>query len=336
MSPRAGVARYLDGLLSGLGELGASGIAVEVVKPERPRSTLAWTLWNLQRATGDGFDVFHFPFYYPPLAPGCHFTVMVHDVLILEHPEWFPHAWMTPIRRLLPRGARHAAAVIVSGEAVASRVAMRCRVPRERIHVIPYGLDASRFGAPPTDTVGATLGRLGVRGQFLLQVGAREPRRGLDLAIAAVSRLRGEGRAVELVLAGEARARVAELTAPPPWVRTLGRVDDADLPALYAGAAAVLAPSRGEGFDLPVLEALGCGGAVVASDIDVHVEHFGGAVELFRSGDAGSLEAACRRVLDDRERATALRHSGLRLAGRFTWRECARRHVELWREVARR
>jgi glycosyltransferase involved in cell wall biosynthesis len=334
--PRAGVARYLEGLLAGLAELGDDGVAVELVRPSRRRRTLPWVLWDLQRATGRGHSVFHFPFYYPPLLPHCRYTVAIHDVLVLEHPEWFPRAWANPIRRLLPRGARRAAAVIASGTANAEKIAALCRMPRERVHVIPYGLDTDLFAPPAAARMSEVLARLGVRSPFLLQVGAFEPRRGIDLSLAATAALRAEGRAVELVVVGVPRTPVPELAARPPWLHVIGRVDDADLPALYAGATAVLAPSRGEGFDLPVLEAIACGAAVVASDIDVHREHFASAVELFASGDAGALAAACRSVLLADGRATALRAAGPCHAARFTWRECARRHVAVWREVARR
>lgn len=335
LPPRAGVARYLEGLLQGLAELGG-GETVELVQPRAARRTLPWVLWDLQRATGRGYDVFHFPFYYPPLLPRCPYTVLVHDVLVLERPEWFPRAWSNPIRMLMPRGARRAAAVIASGAANAAKIAALCAVPRERVHVVPFGIDMGRFAPPAAAASSAVLARLGVRSPFLLQVGAFEPRRGFDIALAAAAALRADGYDVELVLAGEPRAPVPELAAPPPWLRVLGRVDDADLPALYAGAAAVLAPSRGEGFDLPVLEALACGGAVVASDIDVHVEHFAPAVALFASGDAAALAAACGAVLGDADRAAALHAGGPAHAARFTWRECARRHLAVWREAARR
>jgi glycosyltransferase involved in cell wall biosynthesis len=334
--PRAGIARYLEGLLQGLEQLDDTGITLELLRPGRPGSTAAWVLRDLQRATGRGFELFHFPFYYAPLAPRCPYTVAIHDVLVLQHPEWFPRSWLSPIRRLVGRSARKAAAVVASGEAPADAIASHCGVPRERIRVIPYGLDGDRFAVPPADAVGAVLGRLGLRRPYLLQVGAREPRRGFDLALAATAALRDEGSQVELVVVGEARAPVAALTSPPSWVRLLGRVDDAELPALYAGAAAVVAPSRGEGFDLPVLEALACGAVVVASDIDVHLEHFAPAVELFPSDDAGALAAACRGVLAGGEHAAALRAGGPRHAARFTWHECARRHVEMWHEVAGR
>jgi glycosyltransferase involved in cell wall biosynthesis len=215
-------------------------------------------------------------------------------------------------------------------------IAARCGVARERIRVIPYGVDPVRFAPAPPAAVAEALSRHGLRRPFLLQVGSLEPRRGIDLAVAATRALRGEGHEVELVVVGEPRAPVAALADPPPWLRLTGRVDDAVLPALYTGAAAVLAPSRGEGFDLPVLEALSCGAVVVASDIAVHMEHFAGAVEPFPSGDASALAAACRRVLGESGCAAALRMAGPHLAARFSWKECARRHVALWREVVAR
>jgi len=336
MPPRAGVARYVEGLLQGLGELDDEEVAVEVVQPRRARRTVPWVLWDLQLASGRGFAAFHYPFYYPPLAPRCPYTVAVHDVLVLEHPEWFPRALVSPIRLLLRHGARRAAAVIASGAANLRKISELCGVPRERITVIPYGIDAARFRPPAPEATAATLQRLELQTPYLLQVGALEPRRGLDLSLAAAAALRAEGHDLELVVVGESRAPMPELATPPPGMRALGRVDDDDLPALYAGAAAVLAPSRGEGFDLPVLEAVACGAAVVASDIDVHLEHFATVIEPFASGDRGALTAACRAVLAAGERAAALRAAGPRHAARFTWRECARRHLEVWRRVARR
>jgi glycosyltransferase involved in cell wall biosynthesis len=110
-------------------------------------------------------------------------------------------------------------------------------------------------------------------------------------------------------------------------------VSDQELCALYGAASAVVAPSLGEGFDLPVLEALACGAVVVTSNIPVHVEHFAGAVELFDSGDAESLTNSCLRVLTDTVRDASLREQGLYLASKFSWKTCARRHLELWQTV---
>jgi glycosyltransferase involved in cell wall biosynthesis len=329
----AGVARYVDGLLAGLAALPHADVEFEVVTPASPRRTLPWVLWKLQLATGMGYSVFHFPFYYPPLAPRCPVTVAIHDVLVLEHPEWFPSALVNPLRLLIPRGARRAAAVFTGSRSVADAIAERCRIPRACVHLTGYGVDRARFSPPPPERLGKIRERYGLQRPFLLQVGALEARRGTDLAIAAVASLRERYADLELVLVGEPRSHVSVLEQPPPWVRRLGWVGDADLPGLYAGASAVLAPSRGEGFDLPVLEALASGAVVVASDIPVHGEHFAAAVESFADGNAEALADAIATVLEGSERAAALRAAGPRLAAGFDWKDVACRHLELWRDV---
>jgi glycosyltransferase involved in cell wall biosynthesis len=336
LPPRAGVARYLEGLLAGCAAVAHPDLELEIVTPAGPRRTMPWVLWSLQRATASDRAVFHFPFYYPPLAPRCPVTVAIHDVLVLEHPEWFPRPFLNPLRHLVPRGARVAAAVVTGSRCVADAIAERCRIPRERIHLTGYGVDRARFAPPTPERLAEVRLRLALSRPYLLQVGALEPRRGVDLSLAAVASLRKRDPDLELVLVGARRAPVSALEQPPPWVRIPGWVEDADLPALYAGAAAVLAPSRGEGFDLPLLEALACGATAVASDIAVHREHFASAVELFASGDAEALVEATNTVLADSERAAALRAAGPTLAAGFDWAEVARRHLELWREVGRR
>ena len=333
LPPRAGVARYLEGLLAACAALGQAGFEIAVISPRRSRRTMPWVLWDLQRATGRGFDVFHFPFYYPCLWPRCPATVALHDVLVLEHPEWFPRGWVDTLRLLIPAGARRAAAILTGSRSVAEGIAERCRVPRERIHLTGYGVDRNRFAPPSPEVVALTRERFGLARPYLLQLGALEPRRGSDLALAACAGLRGTHADLELVVVGEPRADVPALRQPRPWLKMLGRVEDDVLPALYAGAAALVAPSRGEGFDLPVLEALACGALVVASDIDVHREHFAPAVMLFESGEADALIAALARVLEDSGTAQRLRAAGPALAARFTWEDVARRHLEVWREV---
>ena len=336
LPPRAGIARYLEGLLGGLEAIAPPDLAIELLQPNRARRTLPWVLWDLQRASGRGFDALHCPFYYPPPAPHCPVTVAVHDLLVLEHPEWFRPRFGNTLRLMIPRGARRADLVVTGSRCVADALVAICGVARERIRLVGYGLDHRHFAPPAAAQVTAARATLDLDRPYLLQVGALEPRRGVDLAIAAVAALRDRRPELELVVVGEQRAPVAALDASPFWLRRLGRVDDAALPALYAGAEAVLAPSRGEGFDFPVLEALACGAVVVASDIAVHVEHFAAGVESFESGDSDALAAALARVLDDRERAARLRAGGPALARSFRWDEAARRHVAAWREVAGR
>jgi glycosyltransferase involved in cell wall biosynthesis len=335
LPPRAGVARYLEGLLHGCSVVPHDDVSIDVLEPSRPVPTLPWVLWGLQRASARGYGALHLPFYYPPLAPRCPAVVAIHDVLVLEHPQWFPRGRLNTLRRMIPAGARRAAAIVTGSPAIAAAIAALCDVPPSRIHVIAYGLDRERFAVPDPHAVADARAAYRLEKPFVMQLGALEPRRGVDLALTAMAELRERHPDLELALAGEQRSRVTALEHPPPWVRKLGRVGDEHLPGLLAGASAVVAPSRGEGFDFPVLEALACGAAVVASDIPVHVEQFAPAVALFESGEAGALAAALAGVLADSSRAAALRAAGPRHAASFSWERSARAHLDLWREVGR-
>ncbi|MFN3413466.1 MAG: glycosyltransferase family 4 protein [Thermoanaerobaculum sp.] len=334
LRPKAGVARYAEGLLSGLATLPPEELEVVVVYPEKPTRTAPWVLWNLQKATRRGFSVFHFPFYYTPLFPACPVTVAIHDVLVLSHPQWFPKACANTLRWLIPITARKASAIVTGSRWVAQEIVRLCRVPRRRVRVIPPGVDRRLFAPPAPTTLAQELLELGLNRPYLLMVGALEPRRGVDTLLSAWEILRPRFPELELVLAGPLRSPVAALAQRPKEVRLLGYVEDRVLPVLYAGAQVVVAPSRGEGFDLPVLEALACGACVVASDIPVHREVFSGAVRFFAAGDAEALAAELREVLDNAQERQKLRESGLVLAESFSWEKAAREHWALWREVA--
>ncbi len=331
LPPKAGIARYLEGLLSGLRSIRADNVDVEIVRPEIRRATARWVLWDLQWASS-GFELLHLPFYYPPPLARCPVVCAIHDVLVLEHPEWFPRPWADVTGGLIRLGARRAEAIVTASQHVAERIEVLCRVPRSRIEVMPYGVDRSIFNSPSPEHVGTALDHFGLSSPYIVQMGSFERRRGLDLTVEAVASLRAEMPDLALVLIGEARDRVECLVDPPSWVRQLGRVDDVFLPGLFAGAAAVAAPSRDEGFDLPLLEALACGGVVVASDIAVHREHFGPAVVLFESGRADALAEGIGQALGV-DRGKALRRSGIEHAEKFSWSTVASRHVDLWRNI---
>jgi len=96
----------------------------------------------------------------------------------------------------------------------------------------------------------------------------------------------------------------------------LSAVPPSAMRALYAGAAAVVCPSISEGFDLPAVEALSCGGAVAASDIPVHREILGDAAAYFDPYSVGGMCEALLQVLGE-ERQKELRRKALLQAAKF-------------------
>ena len=137
---------------------------------------------------------------------------------------------------------------------------------------------------------------------YVLFVGTVEPRKGIDVLLAAHAALRRQGHPdLRLVVAG-----------PPGWGATPpldgegvvapGRIDEATLDALYRGAAALAVPSLSEGFGLPALEAMARGCPVVASKAGALPEVVGDAGVLVPPGDPDSLAAALDGILSDERR----------------------------------
>jgi phosphatidylinositol alpha-1,6-mannosyltransferase len=202
----------------------------------------------------------------------------------------------------------------------------------DKVRIIPPGVDSATFRPGlPTET---TRERYGLDGRPWLLTAARlVPHKGVDLGIDVVGQLRREGLEVGYAVVGDgpersALERLADARGLADQVRFLGRVPDADLPALYDSATAYLGLSRHdglevEGFGLSLLEAAACGLPVVAGE-------GGGTAEALANGvtgllvDAGSVKpvaAAVRQLLQDPPRARAMGVAGrARVEREFTWR----------------
>jgi glycosyltransferase involved in cell wall biosynthesis len=112
-------------------------------------------------------------------------------------------------------------------------------------------------------------------------------------------------------------------------LRLLGRLHDEDLASAMQGATALVAPSRSEGFGLPVLEAFAAGVPVICSDAPALVELSGGAALVVPREDPTALAAALGSLLADPDKASAIRERGVRRAAAFSWTTAAERLWEL-------
>jgi len=110
----------------------------------------------------------------------------------------------------------------------------------------------------------------------------------------------------------------------------LGYVEKAELPGLYAGAAAFLYPGIYEGFGLPIVEAMACGAPVVTSTTGAAPEIAGGAAVLVNPFDVAGIEAGIEQVTrpDEALRLRALGRERVRL---FDWSAAAAATIEAYR-----
>ncbi len=120
---------------------------------------------------------------------------------------------------------------------------------------------------------------------------------------------------------------------PVDDVRILGRVSDEQLGALLRGARALVAPSRSEGFGLPVAEAMAAGAAVICSDIPALAEVAGGAARLVPADDPDALATAVAAVCADDELHARLVAAGRAQAPKHSWDAVALRAWTLYRSL---
>lgn len=246
--------------------------------------------------------------------------VTVHDIQPLELPRNFSAVKVAYLRYAVPRAVASAAAVIVPSAFVRDRLVHRLDVDAGKIHVVPWSAPPP-IEPMPIETVRA---RYGIIGSIVLVPGITYPHKDHVVAIRAMRRLidrcadttlvliSGEGPAEAQVLAEIERQGVGDRV-----VRTR-RIPPTAAAALFRHAAAVLVPSRYEGFGIPALEAMAAGTPVIVSDAGALPEVVGDAGVVFPAGDDVQLAIELHRVLTDESHRRALAAAGLERAKQFT------------------
>lgn len=359
---RGGVGRYVDGLLRALGGV-EHGLTVVCQRTDLERygrmlpyaevvvgpaavahraARLAWEQAGLPLlARQHGAQVIHSPFYTCPLRAGCPVTVTVHDATFFTEPDHYDKARGTFFRSAIKTSLRRARRVIVPSKATRDELIRLLDADPTRIDVAYHGVDPEAFHPPSADEKARVAGRLGLRDMaYVAFLGAKEPRKNVPELV------RGWVRAVvdrpdppALVLAGgeghddEIDRAVAEV---PPQLRVLrpGYLRYADLPGYLGGALVAAYPSHGEGFGLPVLEAMACGAPVLTTP-RLSLPEVGGDAVAYTGESAGEIARDLSALLDADQRRADLGNRGYRRSREFTWEQSAEVHIAAWSRAAR-
>lgn len=285
-----------------------------------------WWTAGVQRAMfRDGCGLFHGTSFLVPWLPVRPSVVTLHDLSPWMEPKWHPQAgfvrWRTPCQL----GLGLAEMLITPSEAVRRQAIERFRVHPGRVVTVPLAAAAhfQHVDARPRPT------------PYFIFVGTLEPRKNLGTLLEAWREVRLR-HAVDLVLVGRIRADFDIPLQPEPGLHVLGEVADAELPALYSSAVAVLYPSFYEGFGLPVLEALQCGALVIASRDPAICEVAGDAALLLDPLDVRAWVQAMEASVAAPQSMATFRSRSLAQAKLFSWRRAARATREVYAEALRR
>ena len=358
---RGALGRYVDGLVIALCKAGAD-LAVACQRNDEERygrlvpdarvvagpsaiahrpARLAWEQTGLPLVAQQvGADVLHVPHYTMPLRAGVPVVVTIHDLTFFTEPDAHSPVSATFFRSAIRTSVRRATRLLVPSKAPRDELVRVLDADPTRIDVAYHGVDHSLFHQPSPDQMQQVSDRLGLHGRpYVAYLGTLEPRKNVPALItgwaAAVSDLPDPP---ALVLGGgsgwseEVDEAVAAVPAHLRLVRP-GYLRFSDLPGYLGGALIVAFPSRGEGFGLPVLEAMACAAPVLTTH-RTSLPEVGGDAVAYTEPDAGSIQAGLRALLDDPVRREALGTAGHARAQEFSWAASAEAHLASYLRAA--
>ncbi|GAB4112919.1 MAG: glycosyltransferase family 1 protein [Roseiflexaceae bacterium] len=344
-----GIARYSYHLLRAMALIDHGYELVALVNPQQPTSRydlasigierypIRATPFSLaeqieipqvvRRLRADGLHALYYvrPFWGLPCPSVTTLYDLIPRFVTIGYP-WRTRLLFDLLQRLAIRASRR---LIVISEATRTDLLAAYGVARDRVDLAYAAVDSFFQPATPTQ-IAALRQRLHLPPRYVLSLASNKAHKNVAGLLQAWVLLEQHMPDLPpLLLAGH-----REPGSPDPLqqarayglrgqIRDLGAVAEADMPALYSGAALFVFPSLYEGFGMPILEAMACGAAVVCGQRSSIPEVAGAAGLCTDVADPQALATSIAMVVRDPARLEQMRHASLIQAQRFTWASTA-------------
>jgi glycosyltransferase involved in cell wall biosynthesis len=272
-------------------------------------------------------DVLHSLASLAPVRAGVPAAITLHDVTFVLR-RTFSRTTTIGMREIMKRAARRADSLLTGSVAARDQICTLFGLDPAMVAVVPHGAGRPPDVEPVPEAALRAKYVLG-SGRAVLCVAAKRPHKNQGLLLRALEHLEPD---VVVVLAGHAEPYEDDLRAEAgrlgveDRVRFLEFVPDAELEGLWRLAECAAFPTLGEGFGLPVIEAMARGVPVACSDLPVLREVGGEVAHYFTPDDPAAAAAAIEAARAD----SGARTAGPQRAARFTWEESARLHWEAY------
>jgi glycosyltransferase involved in cell wall biosynthesis len=252
-------------------------------------------------------------------------VVTIHDLAILEYPQWFPAPMAAWYAYMLPKLAQQAILILTVSRFSKARIMERLGIEEEKIRMIP-GAVGQPFQPSGSDPLKNSQ-------PYFLTVGAFGPRKNSAVLMEAWQNVHKQNPDIELRVVGTLPQR-KEIESIPP-VRFLGQLSDEQMCKEYQGALGFIYPSRYEGFGLPVLEAMACGTPVICAQAASLPEVAGNAALYFNPDEPEVLTAQMAALLQNNALREDLVRRGTGQVQKFSWDKGAQKILSILKELGK-
>lgn len=307
-------------------------------------------LWNgvhifpIENFIGE-IDVFHSSDWLEPPTKFARKVTTLHDLTVFKYPETFSptggHDIVKNQKRKLFFSKRECDRIICVSKTTKEDAMEILGIPEKKLEVIYEAADPFYFPRGDKE-VARVKDKFHIKGDFLLCVGTREPRKNLDRVIMAFSEIARNYPDLNLLIAGKygwGDEKMSNVNSPAGGqkskVRILGYVEKEDLAGLFSGATAFIYPSLYEGFGLPILDAMACQCPVVTSNLGSMKEIAGEAAILVDPVSVSGIANGILKIVGDSETRNALINEGQRRILEFSWEKTAFQTLEIYRSLAK-
>lgn len=370
-TPATGTAQYMSHLLDALAQLDTQNEYVLLGPRPLPLSdsppfpyqvhavpnfaarneSIAKVTWEQYTAPGaaqrEQVDLFHVPYFAPPLLSAIPTIATIHDVIPLRLPAYHPTGKIKAYFNLVSRAARGAARIITVSQHAKRDIVETLKINPNNIYVTYIAAGDEYKPEPDPEKLAEVRARYGLSERYIFYLGGLDQRKNVPQLVRAFAQLRArlaetDQSDVQLFISGNPdKTRGALFPDPRPVATELGVdkhityrfVEEEDKPLVYAGASLFVFPSLYEGFGLTPLEALACGTPVVCSNRTSLPEVVGDAALTVDPENLTDLAEAMRRVLTDPELAADLRARGIERAKQFSWSKTAETTLKIYEDV---
>lgn len=282
--------------------------------------------------------ILHTPAFAAPLRWRGALVITINDLAFMKVPEQsslYPRLYHKYVQR---QGARRAQRVIAISQQTHEELQHYWSIPEERIRLVHHALRPSlQPGNIPAEKIAAMQQRYGQR--YLLHVGRIMPRKNVEILLEAFQLVAERFPDLHLVLTGGlgyASEKAVQLINTSPYkdrIHLAGWVAEEDMAPLYAGATALVFPSKHEGQGMPTLEAMACGTAVIASHEAASYEIAGNALLRSDCSLPQPLADTISQLLADDTLRAHLIQDGKKQALPYAPEVCARETLNVYEET---